>query len=195
MSVTTLGNPLDALALQYGSDKTPLIKHHYTQFYWPFFEQRRETVRKLLEIGVGDAKEMAWTKVPNYQTGASLRMWRDYFPNALIYGADIKPLVLHEERIAVYRCDQSHGADLLWLLSRTGADMDVVIDDGSHLPDHQVFTCKTLMPHLPQDVTYIIEDVGHPEIKAALSEYDVEEVNFKPRCSRDDRLLIVRQRG
>ena len=39
--------------------------------------------------------------------GASLRVWRDYFPNAIIYGADIdKDILFAEERIKTFYIDQ-----------------------------------------------------------------------------------------
>ena len=190
--------PLCELAFKYGSDKCPKIKHHYTPFYWEMFKlQQHHEVRKLLEIGVGDQDEMRWTGVPGYVTGASLRMWRDFFPNAQIYGADIKPeLVFKEDRIETFQCDQSQEADLLRVIEQTGTDLDVVIDDGSHRREHQVFTCRTLMPLLPKNVIYIIEDVGHPgEVSAQLPEYNCQV--FRPRhmATHDDRLLIVRHNG
>jgi len=183
---------LDDLALKYGSDKTPTIKHHYTQWYYPYFENKRNDIKKLLEIGIGDAIEMAWTGVPNYQTGASLRMWRDFFPNATVYGADIKDLTV--EGIKTFQCDQSNVEGLKAIIAEIGGDLDVVIDDGSHRADHQVITCLTLMPLLQHSVTYVIEDVGHPEIKSQLEAYNVEEIRFRPRTNRDDRLLIVKHR-
>lgn len=194
-SITMSNNLLDELAYKYGSDKTPLIKHHYTQWYYPHFKDKRESIKKVLEIGVGDAVEMAWTGVPNYQTGASLRMWRDFFPNAKVYGADIKDLSVDSERIQVFQCNQASQGDLEYLISQTGCDLDLIIDDASHIPEHQVFTCKRLMPMMVVATTYVIEDVGHREIISQLSEYEVEEVKFYPRSNRDDRLLIVRHRG
>lgn len=188
--------PLCALAFKYGSDKCPQIKHHYTEWYYQFFLDRRESIRKILEIGVGDEHEMRWTGVPGYVTGASLRMWRDFFPSAQIYGADIKPeLVFKDDRIETFQCDQAKESDLLRLLECTGRDLDVVIDDGSHDPGHQVFTCQVLMQHLPKDVVYIIEDVRIPTIIEPLSRsYRCEMTNPWKRVTRDDRLLVVRHK-
>jgi hypothetical protein len=39
--------------------------------------------------------------------GASLRAWRDYFPNAEIYGADIdREILFEEERISAFYVNQ-----------------------------------------------------------------------------------------
>lgn len=44
---------------------------------------------------------MLYRHVSAYRPGASLRVWRDFFPNAVIYGWDIDPsaMVYDEERI------------------------------------------------------------------------------------------------
>ena len=44
----------------------------------------------------------------NGQPGASLRMWKDYFPNASIFGCDIdRDVLFSEERIKTFHCDQT----------------------------------------------------------------------------------------
>ena len=41
------------------------------------------------------------------QPGASLKMWRDYFPNAMIFGADIdKDILFNDQRITTFYVDQ-----------------------------------------------------------------------------------------
>lgn len=185
--------PLCELAYKYRSDKCPQIKHHYTPFYYNYFLERKDEIKKVLEIGVGDNIEMNWTGISDYQTGASLRMWRDFFPNAQVYGFDIEErMMFKDDRIETFLGDQTKAEDLKNLLEKTGTDIDIVIDDGSHLPDDQVFSCKFLMPLLKKDVIYIIEDVGHPEIAERLQDYDCWVPGFKTRARRDDRLLLVK---
>jgi hypothetical protein len=182
------------LAYKYGSDKCPQIKHHYTGFYYELFKDRRDSVRKVVEIGVGCRENM--NDYPGYRTGASLYMWRDFFPNAMIYGADILPeLVFKDGRIETFQCDQSVRSDLLNLIKKTGPDIDLFIDDGSHKPDDQVFACLTVMPMLDEGTTYVIEDVGKVGIIHSLDCYDCQRVSFKDRVSRDDRLIVVRKKG
>jgi hypothetical protein len=169
------------LALKYGTDKCPQIKHHYTEVYYEMFRDRRRDVRKVVEIGV--------------HTGASLRMWRDFFPNAMVYGADIVPKFLfRDERIETFRCDQSAKGDLVELIGKTGTDIDLFIDDGSHQPSDQVLSCLTVMPLLDEGAIYVIEDAWSVGIVESLGDYDWEKVGFADRASRDDRLIIVRRR-
>ena len=169
------------LAFKYGTDKCPQIKHHYTEVYYEIFKDRRESVRKVVEIGI--------------ETGASLRMWRDFFPNAMVYGADIVPESLFsEERIETFLCDQSVGEDLVRLVEKVGSDVDLFVDDGSHQPEHQVLTCLTVMPMLDDDVIYVIEDAWRVGIVESLGEYNWEKIGFAGKTFRDNRLFVVRKR-
>lgn len=172
-----IANELDNLALKYGADKSPRLKHNYTPYYFDLLKDRRSTIRKVLEIGAGE--------------GASLRMWRDFFPNALVYGADNQDnRIFKEDRIEVFKCDQSSKQDLVKLIAKTGSDIDLVIDDGSHVPEHQVFSCLNLMPLLKSEVVYIIEDVADENIINELSSYKCEMTKFGKRY--DDRIIVVR---
>ena len=63
--------PLCKLALKYRSDKCPKRgKHTYTPYYYDLLKNKKRSTKKVLEIGIGK--------------GASLKMWRDFFPNAKI---------------------------------------------------------------------------------------------------------------
>lgn len=55
--------------------------------------------------------------------------------------------------------DQSNCADLQSLALRIATKIDVVIDDGSHHPYHQLRTFLFLFPYLPPGGIYVIEDV------------------------------------
>jgi len=183
------------LAYKYGSDKCPKIKHHYTPYYFELFNPIRDKVKKVLEIGIGFKEDMP--HVPDhYVTGASLFIWRDFFPNAQIYGTDIQPICLFEaDRIKTYLRSQSKDAEIRKLLKETGTDIDIVIDDGSHLTSDQVFTCQTILPQLKDGAIYIIEDVLESrQVRQRLAMFNVEIINFEDRGSRDDRLVVVKKK-
>lgn len=139
------------LAQLYGTDKFP--------WYTPFYDAllRQHNAFKILEIGIGTPSTMG--HVPDYKPGASLRMWRDYFPCAEVWGVDIDPAVMfHEERINTFCIDQ---ADTLSLAAISqGRQYDLIIDDGSHDPAHQILSATTLVPYLSPGGLYIIEDVN-----------------------------------
>ena len=166
---------LTQLATKYGTDKWG--KHHYTPVYYDMFATRRDSVKKVVEIGAGE--------------GASLRMWRDFFPKAVVYGMDNEEnRIFNEDRITVLEGDQSNGNDLRSFISRIGWDIDLIVDDGSHKSSDQVFSCLTLMPWINKPVRYAIEDVSDPEIIKCFDRYETELVKCGDR--NDDRLIIVR---
>lgn len=166
---------LTQLAMKYGTDKWG--KHHYTPVYYELFSSKRNLIKKVLEIGVGE--------------GPSLRMWQDFFPKCQIFGAEIDPQRLFtKDRIQVIPCDQSSLSDLENLIELIGSDIDIVVEDGSHIPQDQIFTCLTLMPKLKKEVIYIIEDVAEPTIVNQFSSYDCKVITVGKRY--DDRLIVVR---
>ena len=145
--VYTLNN-LDAIALSMnpGPDKRS-DGHNYTKYYDRHFVPRRYEPLKVLEIGVWE--------------GASLRMWQQYFPQAQIVGADnditrcIQPL---PERVRLWEMDQSSAESLVNMAKELGP-WDIIIDDGSHMPLHQVITFEELWPHLNAGGLYCVEDL------------------------------------
>lgn len=171
-------NTLELLGKKYGTDK--IGKHNYLPVYYELFRNKgkRRSVKKVLEIGVGE--------------GAGLRMFRDFFTHAMIYGADNQPnRVFKEDRIEVVLCDQSSVGDLLHLINTIGRDIDFVVDDGSHKPEHQLYTCLQLMPLLPKGSIYIIEDVAVEEVFTGIPDtYNKEIKRVGERY--DDRLIIIK---
>jgi len=68
------------------------------------------------------------------------------------YGSDKCPQTNHHPYTPFYleffkdRREQVQGESLKSLIEKNGSDIDLFVDDGSHLVEHQVFTSKTLMP-------------------------------------------------
>lgn len=187
--------PLCELAIFYGTDKCPQINHSYTPYYHMLFGEKRDQVEKVLELGIGHPQNMG-QYISNYRVGASLRMWRDYFPNAMIYGADIMAEAMFEdERIKTFRVDETKQPELVALIQCVGSDIDLVIDDASHRRRHQIDTCLWLMPLLQRKVVYVIEDINHPRmiLQSLISHYECELVEGS-NGRRSDKLIVVRHR-
>ena len=130
-------------------------------------------------------------------------MWRDFFPNAQIYGLDnLEKTIFQDERITTYLCEETWVEDLKGVVETIGSDIDLFIDDGSHKTSDQIFVAKTLMPLLDKGVIYIIEDVGYVrKIKDALREYDIEVPAIPnliplqhPLGVKRDRLIVLRHK-
>ena len=170
---------LTRLAIKYKTDKWG--KHHYTPIYYQLFHNnsKRRKVHKVLEIGVAE--------------GAGVRMFRDFFTNAVIFGAEIdKKRCFVEEGIQVFRCNQASPDDLRGLFTVIGLDIDLIVDDGSHKPEDQVFTCLSVLPLIKKGCVYVIEDVADEKIlepiKKEFSQAKLERVGKR----YDDRLLIIK---
>lgn len=143
---------LSELALKHGTDKgTNPGWHCYTPHYDELFGPVRNEINTLLEIGV-------------YQ-GASLNMWRDYFPNAQIVGLDYANEVTEnylqslndlEGRTNVFVGDQGNSDDLQCLVDWFD-DFDIIIDDGSHDPKDYLYSLSYLWPDVRK--WYVIEDI------------------------------------
>ena len=140
---------LTELARHFKTDKAGA--HHYTQHYERHLGHLRERSFTLLEIGIGGYKRPR-------QGGASLRMWKHFFPKAQIVGLDIEDKSFVERpRIKVYQGSQTDEQLLVQIAEECGG-IKVVIDDGSHRPEHIRETFRILFPLLEDDGIYVIED-------------------------------------
>jgi hypothetical protein len=140
---------LDKLGIIYGTDKTG--EHHYTGHYKRHFKPFRFKAVKLLEIGVGGYEDP-------YSGAASLRMWKRYFPFSKIYSIDIhNKTALQERRIKIYKGSQVDFEFMERILEEIG-ELDLIIDDGSHINSHVIDTFKFLFPRLKENGIYVIED-------------------------------------
>lgn len=193
--------PLCELAYKYGTDKCLRIGHSYTLVYYELFKDKIDSTKKVLEVGIGRHRAFKNSDVVydknkklDYHKGASLKMWRDFFPNAQVYGADVRPDSLFEdERIKTFLCDERKKEDLEKLIKNTGNDIDIFIDDASHRSGDQIFMAKTLLPMLKKDVIYIIEDVTFSsKLKSALSQYDYSMPPLISRVAKE-KLMIFRK--
>ena len=136
---------LDELGLKHGTDKSS-AHHDYLRFFETFFAPLRDEPVTLLEIGV--------------HRGASLRMWEDYFPRATIIGVDILPACkrFEHDRVRIELADQSNVEHLAHLALKHGP-FDIIIEDGSHMWEHQITSVRTLFPFLKNAGYYIAEDL------------------------------------
>lgn len=86
--------------------------------------------------------------------------WSKEFPHAAIIGLDINAFsgLRHLGNISCFQGSQSD-VELLNLLTATGGGWDIIIDDGSHRPYHQVASFKALWPHIREGGCYVVEDM------------------------------------
>lgn len=139
---------LNDIGLKYDADKSSRF-HNYLDFYQKQLPDRKFSGR-LLEIGVMD--------------GLSMKMWREYYPNAEIVGIDIKPDMasyMHNddwqvpETVKLITADGTKKADMQPL-----GMFDIIIDDGSHYWAEQQKSFELLYySQLNKGGIYILEDL------------------------------------
>ena len=196
--------PLCELAYRYGSDKCPQLGHSYTPFYSELFKDKTDQVKKVVELGIGSSETMPWAKQQRsqYVTGASLFMWRDFFPNAQIYGVDYHPSAqITSDRITSFQLNTKKTDKLIELVKEIGNDIDLFVDDGDHRQVFQVRTAQAIIPLLNPNSVYIIEDSSNPDnLVRCIPEFDCQIIKFGGTYSQNNlpvvqnNLIIVRKK-
>jgi len=170
---------------KYNSDK--FTSHSYLEDYDRLFSPIKDEVKSILEIGI--------------QKGESLLMWKDLFPNAEIYGAEINLSSLtinpYQDRITIKQGD-AYTHSFLDLFK--DINFDIIIDDGSHLVEHMEFFCKYYPKILKPGGIMIVEDIAHFPHAEQLLKSLPKELQEKAYISDlrhiknrwDDVLLIVK---
>lgn len=116
----------------------------FIQLYEKYFEPFRNLEINILEIGI--------------ENGDSLRIWREYFPNANVCGIDIVKKDFKIENTDILMGDQSDPKFLKLLIDKY-KNFDIIIDDGSHQAKHIIKSFKFLFPHVNFNGLYVIEDL------------------------------------
>jgi hypothetical protein len=186
-------------------DKTyPWTSHNYAYFYDDLFSQIRPYVRNLFEFGLGTNNIQYDDNMGvNGSPGASLRLWKDYFPLANIHGADIDTSVLfNEERIYTHYVDQLTPSSFTDLWNNyTETQFDIIIDDGLHTFEAGICTFENSFFKLKPGGIYVIEDIRSSSPTQFLSYFkDRREFNFqivqlnRTSGDRPDCLVVIRKR-
>jgi len=155
------------IGLKYQTDKSPFldISHAYTPFYNFLFSPIRN-------------KEIVFGEIGIYKN-ASMKMWRDYFPNANLYGWDCHPEDADETRYQLMDFVQNAKGDKLEntiydymnvkneqsiqdCLEKTNCKFDILIDDSDHHFWSQIRLIRSVYPYIKNNGFLIIEDVAYP---------------------------------
>jgi hypothetical protein len=191
---------------KWGSDKGRA--HNYTTVYSALFEQWYNRPLVLLELGLGTNNSEVPSNMGVFGApGASLRGWRNLFPHARVYGADVDRSVLfQEDRIKTFYCNQLDPASIRELWSnpvlRDGAD--IIIEDGLHTFEANVSFLEGSLQHLHAGGIYITEDIMGGDVEKWYERletvYSKKYPNYEfallvlPHGNRDyNNLLVVRR--
>lgn len=151
----------------HGSDKG-YVRHNYTAIYAKLFAGWRDKPIRIFELGLGTNNPALISSMGEMgMPGASLRGWRELFPKAQIYGADIdRDILFKAERIETYFCDQLDAEAIrnLWAQPALQGGMDILIDDGLHTFDGNVTFLNGSLQNLRPGGIYIVEDILSEEV-------------------------------
>lgn len=131
-------NTLQEIGLKYGTDKA--TTHFYMDNYEKYFSNYREEKFTMLELGVAG--------------GASLNTWKEYFPNADVWGIDNNPDCGGEDRFIGNQMDDV----FLEAVIRSIGNPFIIIDDASHHAPKTIKTFEMLFHKVKQGGWYVVED-------------------------------------
>jgi len=142
----------------YGCDKS--LNHNYHYIYGAVIKKLGK-VDSILEIGLGTTNtDVVSNMGKKWLTGASLRAFRDFLPNAQIYGADIDKRVLFEDtHIKTFFVDQTDLSSLSTLGNNISTQLDLIIDDGLHSPNANIAVLSFSFKKLNVGGWVVIEDI------------------------------------
>jgi hypothetical protein len=155
----------------YGSDKGsintrnrrhPWPAHNYSEMYERLFYSQIPQIQNVLECGIGTTNLSIPSNMSHQGSpGASLRVLRDYFPNAEIIGIDIdKDSLFEEDRIRTYQVDQTSKVSIQKFLEISPTrKFDLIIDDGLHEYQAAITLFENTIDCLNHKGIYIIEDI------------------------------------
>lgn len=161
--MTSNSASLDSIGLSLGTDKSS-NGHNYLNCYQHFLQKFRHAEFDMLEIGIF--------------SGASIRMWLEYFPKARIHAVDIDPArvaSISDVRYKGYVVDHGDISSIVRLVGQIKPL--VLIDDGSHFWTHQIISILHLGPLVDERGVLIVEDL---------------EVNYPPLDQHYSQGVIVR---
>lgn len=166
--------------------------HGYIPFYEQFFYLR--DFKRIAEIGVFK--------------GNSVRWLLERFPNSKILAGDILTTQAEwpqDSRVSYTQMDQGRHQDVDAFFNQY--TFDLIIDDGSHIPEHQVISLIKGWARLESGGVYILEDIhtniGHSRgtamsalmaidhcLRAGLL-FDFEKITEDNYMSAQDAALLV----
>jgi hypothetical protein len=126
--------------------------HSYLPLYEKLLCSKKESAKSILEVGI-------WK-------GGSLKLWSDYFQNAIVHGVDVLPLsnvwdvVKNDTKIVLHTSCDAYNTD--WFvdtLYMKHLKFDLLLDDGPHTLESMKKFITLYSNVMADDGILIVEDV------------------------------------
>jgi hypothetical protein len=124
--------------------------HSYLDLYERLLQSKKLTAKNVLEIGI-------WA-------GGSIKLWHDYFPNAIVHALDRLPLneiwprLRQNKRIKLYTSIDAYD-ERFFNMNLKNIKFDMVLDDGPHTIDSMKQFIILYSQLLADDGILILEDI------------------------------------
>ena len=206
---------LSLLCEKYGTDKGSMLTsisnddikpitgtHNYSTLYEVLFSEIKNSVNYVFECGIGGT-----FKNLHRISGASLRVWRDYFHKTIecVYGADINEnFLFNEDKIKTYFMDQTSKDSVInyftkiFEVENKNIKFDIMIDDGLHELNAAICLFENSIKYLNNDGYYIIEDINSStliDLHRYLSQYSykINYFNMSTLLHRDNNIIVIKK--
>jgi len=150
--------------------------HRYLDLYENLLNKKQFTAKYVLEVGIGDF---------NLKNGGSIKLWRDYFKNATIFGLDILNIdrvideLRYDDRVKLLTSIDAYDKSFFENnILNLNIKFDFLLDDGPHTLESIIQFVKLYSQVLSEDGILVIEDVQKMEYIDHLKEAVPE--NLKP---------------
>lgn len=168
---------IGSLFAKYGSDKS--VMHNYHLIYGSILSSF-ENPPKILEIGLGSNNtEIASNMGAQGRPGASLRAFQEFLPNSIVHGADIDNTITVDQ-CTIFHIDQTDPGTFAKIKEGGESRYDLIIDDGLHSPDANLFTLEFGLGCISDHGFIVIEDI----IESALPIWQSLQLYFLFSCFR-----------
>jgi len=134
--------------------------HSYLDIYEKLFSSKQKTAKNVLEVGIGYEKD---------KNGGSIKLWRDYFTESMIYGLDINDPnciwdeIKNDERILLFlekdAYDSTFFNDTFGIFIKNKVYFDILIDDGPHTIESMKTFIEMYSKLLSDKGIMVIEDI------------------------------------
>ena len=205
-------NRLNQLCKTYGCDKGIFknskkffswFPHNYTDIYDDLFFDKKNSIKKIFELGIGTNKVFNKRLEREALPGASLRVWRDYFPKAKIFGGDIDTdTMFNENRIKTFIVDQTKVSSIKKMWSKLNQkNFDIIIDDGLHNFEAAKTFFEASFDKLSLNGYYFIEDIFYKDKEKYLNYFSKKKLRIfffeiqNHVFQVDNNILMIRNRN
>ena len=157
IDVTNAKSELCTIGAKVGTDKSPYntkgARHSYTAIYDLFFSPLKNEKINFAEIGIAKNK--------------GIKMFRKYFIHSNIYGFEFNKKLIENAKkdklknTKYFHIDVSNKKNILNAFTKINKKFRIIIDDSTHLIDHQINIIKTTHKYLESGGFLVIEDIAY----------------------------------